>query len=166
MSSKAPIPGMMWVNSDVIKPDSLARDAFDAWYCDEHIPDVMAKSGIASAARYDHMINGPSAPRRLGFLTIYQMPDIHYANTADFKALEGQSPGPNRDTIFVNSEFETRFYELVQEHEAEGMKGSGMRRDLRKRQWTGADAIYRTRQVLALCSSEAPVRCEAGRMVS
>jgi hypothetical protein len=117
---------MMWVNSDVIKPDSLSRDAFDAWYCDEHIPDVMRKSGITSAARYDHMINGPSTSRRLGFLTIYQMPDINFKDTEEFKGLEGQSPGPNRDTIFVNAEFDTRSYELVQVDEANGMEGSGM----------------------------------------
>lgn len=126
MASKRPIPGIMWVNSDVIKPDNLSRQAFDDWYSDEHIPDVMAKSGISGAARYDHMVNGPSAFRELGFLTIYQMPDIQYMDTEDFKTLEGQTPGPNKDTIFVNSEFDTRSYELVQVHEAKGMEGSGM----------------------------------------
>lgn len=117
---------MLWVNSDVTKSGSLTRDDFDKWYCEEHIPDVMAKSGIQSAARYDHMINGISGPRHLGFLTIYQMPDINFMETEEFKGLEGQSPGPNRDTIFVNAEFDTRSYELVQIDEAKGKENSGL----------------------------------------
>jgi len=125
MPLKAPVPGMMWVNSDVIKPDALARNDFDKWYCDEHIPEVMTKSGIRSANRYDHMINGPSGPRRLGFLTIYEMPDINFMETEEFRGLEGQSPGPNQNTIFVNAEFDTRSYELAQTDEAKGKENLG-----------------------------------------
>lgn len=125
MASQPRTPGIMWVNSDVIKSDALARKDFDRWYCDEHIPDVVTKSGVESANRYDHMINGPAGPRRLGFLTIYEMPDINFMETEEFRGLEGQSPGPNRDTIFANAEFDTRSYELVQVDEAQGMQGSG-----------------------------------------
>src|ERR1700710_2401233 len=100
MPAKPSIRGIMWVNSDVIKPNSLRRQAFDTWYCNEHIPDVLTKSGIQSACRYDHMINGASGPRHLGFLTIYEMPDINFMETDEFRGLEGQSPGPNRENIF------------------------------------------------------------------
>lgn len=126
MAPKRSVPGIMVVNSDVIKPDDLSRADFDKWYCDEHIPDVLLKSGIKSANRYDHIINGPSAARRLGFLTIYEMPDINFMETEEFRSLEGQSPGPNRDTIFVNAEFDTRSYELVQVDEGKGKEGLGM----------------------------------------
>ena len=113
------------MNSDVINTNSLCRDDFDKWYSDVHIPEVLEKSGVSSAARYDHMINGFSGPRRLGFLTVYQMPDINFMDTPEFKSLEGQSPGPNMDTIFAHSEFDTRSYKLVQVDEAKGKKNSG-----------------------------------------
>ena len=45
----------MWINSGVIKPNHLSDAEFDHWYCDEHIPDVVALSGIDSAARYRHV---------------------------------------------------------------------------------------------------------------
>jgi hypothetical protein len=45
MASSKPIFGIKTVNSDVIKPDELSRKNFDDWYCDEHIPDMVDKSG-------------------------------------------------------------------------------------------------------------------------
>jgi hypothetical protein len=44
------------------------------------------------------------------------MPDIAYRESADFRALDGQSP-PSQDlldTIFNNARFDTRFYKQVQ----------------------------------------------------
>ncbi|KAH8590145.1 hypothetical protein B0O99DRAFT_691798 [Bisporella sp. PMI_857] len=109
----SPIPGIIWVNSDVISP-SLTASAFDAWYMEEHIPDVVSLSGIPSAARYRHLVTGPSSPRKLKFLTIYQLPDLRFMETKEFKGLEGQREGPNRETIFEKAEFDTRAYRTVQ----------------------------------------------------
>jgi hypothetical protein len=120
MSPKSPVPGILFVNSDVIKPDKLSREAFDKWYCEEHIPDVVRKSGISYAHRYEHLSDGVSPPRKLGFLTLYGMPDINYMKTSDFKSLEGQSPGPNQETIFKNAEFDTRSYQEIQRDEKPG----------------------------------------------
>jgi hypothetical protein len=148
MASFKPIPGIITVNSDVIKPDELFRKDFDGWYCDEHIPDLVAKSGVQAAYRYEHMNNGSNLERRydvlnmktlsnqlsfahnllhkpnkivlgsLGFLTIYPMPDINFMTTPEFRSLEGQSLGPSRTRIFEKAEFDTRSYELVQVHSA------------------------------------------------
>jgi len=116
MAEKKPIPGILWVNSDVIKPDQLSKEDFDSWYCDEHIPDVVAKSGIATAHRYEY-VPGRSIPERsLGFLTVYLMEDVNFMETKEFKSLEGQSPGPSKERIF------TRSYELVQLNEAGNAK--------------------------------------------
>ena len=123
MAPKPPIPGMLWVNSDVLNPTHLSKASFDSWYCDEHILDVVSKSGIKHAYRYE---TDPSSPaRRLSFLTIYGMDDIDFTETQEFKSLEGQRPGPSRERIFEKAEFDTRSYELVQVDEVEGGVGSG-----------------------------------------
>ncbi|RDW56613.1 hypothetical protein BP5796_13078 [Coleophoma crateriformis] len=115
---KKPVPGMMSVNSDVIKPEELSRHDFDSWYCDEHIPDVVAKSGIRAAYRYNFVADGSSPARKLGFLTLYEMDDIGFMETEEFRTLEGQRPGPSRDRIFKKAEFDTRGYELIQYDDA------------------------------------------------
>lgn len=120
MSQKAPVPGILWVNSDVIKPNKLSRKDFNTWYCDQHIPDVVAKSGIVNAFRYEYIADGTSTDRRLGFLTVYGMLDIHFMETKEFRSLEGQTPGPSKERIFENAEFDTRSYELVHTDEAKG----------------------------------------------
>lgn len=121
MAPNSPVPGILMVNSDVLNPDKLSKKSFDDWYCNEHIPDVLKKSGISYAYRYEHLSDGVSPPRRLNFLTLYGMPDINYMETDDFRTLEGQSPGPNQETIFKHAEFDTRSYELVQSDEAKGV---------------------------------------------
>ncbi len=126
MAGKAPVPGILVVNSDVIKPERLSRQQFDAWYCGEHIPDVVSRSGVPSAARYEHVTDDSVPHRRLGFLTVYQMPDINFMETPEFRSLEGQSPGPNTERIFKNAEFDTRAYEMVQLDEAAGRENSGI----------------------------------------
>lgn len=122
MSQKNAVPGILWVNSAVIKPEQLSKEDFNTWYCNEHIPDVVAKSGIKNAFRYEHIADGTSPGRRLEFLTIYGMPDINFMETEEFRSLEGQSPGPSRETIFENAEFDTRSYELFETHESKGAK--------------------------------------------
>jgi hypothetical protein len=125
MALKHSVPGILFVNSGVIKPAELSQEAFDSWYCQEHIPDVVAKSGINHAYRYEHVNDGSSPARRLNFLTIYGMDDINFTETAEFRSLEGQRPGPSMERIFEKSEFDTRSYELVQVDEAAGAAGSG-----------------------------------------
>lgn len=122
MSPKHPVAGILWVNSDVIQPERLTKERFNTWYCNEHIPDVIAKSGVENAVRYEHVADCTSPGRRLGFLTIYGMPDIDFMKTHEFRSLEGQSPGPSREIIFENAEFDTRSYELVQTYETRGAK--------------------------------------------
>jgi len=125
MPAKPAIPGILFVNSGVIKPDQLTPEDFDAWYTNGHIPDVVAKSGISHAYRYEHIADGTSPARRLNFLTLYGMDDINFAETEEFRSLEGQKPGPSQETIFEKAEFDTRTYELVQVDEAMGAEGSG-----------------------------------------
>jgi hypothetical protein len=57
--------------------------------------------------------------------TVYEMPDVEYKNSTDFRALDGQSP-PSQDLldgIFKNARFDTRFYAQVQSHAAPSPAG-------------------------------------------
>ncbi|KAF4631293.1 hypothetical protein G7Y89_g6837 [Cudoniella acicularis] len=97
---KPPVPGILFVNSDILPTQSqLSKQTFNTWYCNEHIPDVVAKSGISYAYWYEHVIDRLSAARRLNFLTIYGMDDINFAESEEFRSLKGQKPGPNKEGI-------------------------------------------------------------------
>lgn len=111
------IPGIVWVESDTIKPEKLSKDDLRTWSQNENIPEVVSKSGVRSAHRYEAATGGPtrsnSARRQLSFLTVYELPDVNFVKTAEYQALEGERPGgPNKEKIFDNSEFLTRSYEV------------------------------------------------------
>ena len=54
-------------------------------------------------------------------LPVYEMPDLNYRLTAEFRGLEGQNPNsPSKDKIFKWAEFDSRWYEHVSVHEAQG----------------------------------------------
>jgi hypothetical protein len=111
-------PGIFFVNSDVLphKLSSLSRSDFDYWYISDHIPDVLSRSGVSGASRWNYIPSkDKSIPQRdLKFLTTYDFPDLNFMKTPEFMSLEGVVPGPNRWTIFENVVFDSREYELVQ----------------------------------------------------
>lgn len=95
--------------------------------------EVVSLPGIRSAARYEAVplasLAGPPPPTPSGvpvepsppwlmaaqWLTLYDMHDVEYRNTREFKGLDGQAP-PKDDLlplIFKNAKFETRFGRLV-----------------------------------------------------
>ncbi|PGH20379.1 hypothetical protein AJ80_03647 [Polytolypa hystricis UAMH7299] len=121
MTTQQPLQGVMWVNSGVIKPDQLSEEDFNDWYCDEHIPDVVATSGVDSAARYKR-VDGAITSSLHKFLTVYEMPDINFKGSDEFQSLEGQSLGPSTDRIFLKTEFDTRFFEEMKVPGQEGGK--------------------------------------------
>ena len=149
MSPKRPVAGILWVNSDVIQPERLTKERFNTWYCNEHIPDVVAKSGVENAVRYEHVVDCASPGRRLGFLTIYGMPDIDFMKTHEFRSLEGQSPGPSREIIFENAEFDTRSYELVQTCETRRAKAGESLESV----WTNSSDLILGPAPLLLCAA-------------
>ena len=121
-------PGIFWVNSDVLphKVSSLSRSDFDFWYLDDHIPDVISRSGVAGAARWNYIPTRGTPERELKYLTTYDFADLAFMKTPEFMSLEGVVPGPNRWTIFENVEFDSREYELVQIDEKVVRQDAGM----------------------------------------
>ncbi|OCL11324.1 hypothetical protein AOQ84DRAFT_229528 [Glonium stellatum] len=107
--------GVLWVASR-IKQAGLTPEKFCAWYENIHIREVTALSGIPRAARYESVKPSPT-PGALSddalWLTVYEMPDINFRETKEFRSLDGQSEPEKEllETVFKQAGFDTRFYE-------------------------------------------------------
>ncbi|KAF2834580.1 hypothetical protein M501DRAFT_943952 [Patellaria atrata CBS 101060] len=121
MSSSQKHPGLLFVASKTLSP-ALTPLAFNAWYEDTHIPQVLSLPGLTTAVRYEKLpaplmplFEGKEFPGLLPYewLTLYEMPDPAYRESRGFKGLDGQSKPEERleREIFRRAEFETRFYE-------------------------------------------------------
>ncbi|ORY12915.1 hypothetical protein BCR34DRAFT_459743, partial [Clohesyomyces aquaticus] len=160
-------PGVLFVASRIHQqndnsPNRLTPEKLCDWYENIHIQQVVALSGIPSAARYEALpIPSPSSahPEPLSsnppspsppsstsspltqpkynaqdepfsnqapWLTVYEMPDLEFRSSKEFKGLDGQSE-PERgllEGVFRRARFDTRFYEEVGRWEGEGGRGS------------------------------------------
>ncbi|KAF2786211.1 hypothetical protein K505DRAFT_422566 [Melanomma pulvis-pyrius CBS 109.77] len=120
-------PGVLWVSSRTLSA-SLPASKLCTWYESTHIPEVLALPGIPRAARYEAHPKppGPSTySSEAPWLTVYEMPDVEYRETSEFKSLDGQSE-PRKELlegVFRKARFDTRFYEGVQEFGADAVTG-------------------------------------------
>jgi hypothetical protein len=120
-------PGILSVASRVTRPERCSKEKFNEWYENQHIDEVVALSGVSGAVRYEAIpfsdIAGAEVEERdlpiwLGkamWLTLYEMDDVEFRESREFKGLDGQStPKDNLlEEIFRNARFETRFGGLV-----------------------------------------------------
>lgn len=89
-------PGLLFVRSRIAQE---AKDTFDEktflhWYDDEHIPEVVASSGIKSGFRYLDIyktspLGNDANPKP--FLAVYPMRDTAFTTTDEFKNLRVKS---------------------------------------------------------------------------
>ena len=120
-------PGVLWVSSRTQSP-SLSASEFCSWYENTHIGEVLSLPGVPRAARYEAHSHPPSPSTysaEAPWLTIYEMPDVEYRNTEEFKGLDGQSE-PKKELlegVFKKARFDTRFYECVQEYGTDVKEG-------------------------------------------
>ncbi|KAF2469315.1 uncharacterized protein BDR25DRAFT_371866 [Lindgomyces ingoldianus] len=142
-------PGVLWVSSRIRNPSILTPQHFCDWYENTHIHEVTSLPGVPRAARYEvipqtptrnpssittsspspqdanpdaALDTGAEANEPAPWLTVYEMPDVSYRETTEFKGLDGQSE-PRKELlegVFKQARFDTRFYEGVQVVEREG----------------------------------------------
>lgn len=121
-------PGLLWVSSRITQPESLSRDKFTQWYEGQHIDEVVSLSGVPAAARYEAIpgIAPPDAPyaTKAEWLTLYEMDDVDFRFSKEFKGLDGQSLPKEEllEGVFKKARFETRFCERVQVDEKSGAR--------------------------------------------
>ncbi|KAJ9645992.1 hypothetical protein H2201_008248 [Coniosporium apollinis] len=120
-----PPTDLLWVASRITKPQNLTPSAFCDWYENTHIQEVTALSGIPSAARYE-LLPGFDFPGALQhpWLTLYEMREVGFRETEEFRGLDGQSRPDEGllERVFGNVEFDTRFWRCVQVDEAAGAR--------------------------------------------
>lgn len=114
-------PGILWINSKVVKPDELSDELFQTWYEQVHIPDLIAArpGGIIASWRYRCFDPERSAP----YLALYSVPDLGFLTSPEFKAVpmvHDMLPGGGPIHRFAS--FDARYYKQVQVYETENSK--------------------------------------------
>ncbi|KAI9813064.1 MAG: hypothetical protein M1827_004284 [Pycnora praestabilis] len=110
--------GLFWVNSRVTSP-KLSAETYNKWYEEEHIPELVATSGIKSGFRYKAVDPKEKNP----FLAIYPLKDIAFPDSDEFKAVPTESKTlPGSGKVFDLADFDVRVYEHLQSFERPNAK--------------------------------------------
>ncbi|KAE9579204.1 Core atranone cluster (CAC) protein 1 [Colletotrichum fructicola] len=123
MSENIQGPGLLFVNSKIIRPDLIDEESFFKWYDEDHIAEILATSGIQSAFRFlDVNIGSVERP----YLAMYPMRDIGFTQTEEFRNINVSSDMlPNGGPIYDLADFDVRYYKLVQVFDPK-KKGKGV----------------------------------------
>jgi hypothetical protein len=106
-------PGILLSISRVAKPNELSDAAFNKWYNEVHIRDVLATGGVTRAVRFREANPKATSP----YMAVYTVPDLSVIHSDAFKNIpmtDESLPGGGNIHSFAN--FNTRFYSLVQEY--------------------------------------------------
>ncbi|KAF2665012.1 hypothetical protein BT63DRAFT_464295 [Microthyrium microscopicum] len=113
-------PGILISASHIIKPSELSDEAFNKWYNEVHIPDVLATGGVSRATRF----RNASSKATEKYLVIYEVDDLSVIASERFKNIPFKHkmlPGGGDIHDFVNMEI--RFYKKIQtDPEGSGQK--------------------------------------------
>ena len=115
--------GFLYVSSSADGSNGLTADAFNAWYNNKHIPELLQVPGLRSAFRYENA-NPEAKPK---FLCLYPLkslatlasPELAQVSNVDEKTF----PGPSHDAKDF-AELGMRVYAHLQSYEP--VKKSGM----------------------------------------
>ena len=109
-------PGLLYVESVITEPSHLSSETFTQWYEQEHIPDILATSGINVAFRYESV--DPHATRP--YLACYPLQSLEFLQTPEFTSIPIHStrflpPGPDGGAgrFFDHADFDMRYYQLL-----------------------------------------------------
>lgn len=87
MASNIKGPGMLYVTSQISRPDIMDYNTYMKWYDDDHIAEIMETSGIHTAYRYINVDKSASKP----YLAFYPMPDIAFTQSEEFRKIKVKS---------------------------------------------------------------------------
>jgi hypothetical protein len=119
-------PGVLFVTSKSVNPSVLDPVDFTKWYENSHIPEIQSTGGFSNTQRYesltftkDHRDKSlSSVPENKNFaydfLTTYNMPDLHFRDSEEYKSLSKKARPDNQmlvEKIFKQAEFNSRFCE-------------------------------------------------------
>lgn len=117
-------PGILCVGSKTLNPSVLDPVDFASWYENTQIPEIHQTDGFSSTQRYESLtfstthrgLNASDVPTNINFpydfLTTYNMPDLHFRETAGFASLAKKARPDDQDLVeklFKQAEFISRF---------------------------------------------------------
>ena len=110
---------LLWVNSR-LTTSSYPESKFLEWYDEEHIPDVFATKQVTTAVRYSNINASDSHP----YLVLYPVKDLSFLGSEAYYKIPTTSEKylPEGMKCYDVAEFDTRFYEFVEEFQKEGVK--------------------------------------------
>ncbi|KAH3974198.1 hypothetical protein HBI56_088340 [Parastagonospora nodorum] len=116
MASSISGPGILFVRSRISSP-LLSEPTFLHWYDDDHIPEVVATSGIKSGFRYvDVNKTSPNGneDNKTPFLACYPMKKLEFMLGEEFKGINVTSEIlPGNGVIYDLADMDVRFLGLV-----------------------------------------------------
>jgi hypothetical protein len=120
MSAAIKGPGLLYINSKLAS-DLLDEETYLKWYSEDHIPEVIATSGINTALHFKDIDPSANKPN----LVLYPMKDIGFTQGEEFKRIKVHSGIlPEGKPIYVLAELDVRYYGLAQTFDPKGT-GSG-----------------------------------------
>ncbi|CAO5244770.1 DUF4286 family protein [Frankia sp. AgKG'84/4] len=109
--------GIMLVQSSPVSPER--EDEYNAWYDDEHIPDILKVPGFVGARRYRARDAGPInvGPAVPTYVAVYELESENLAETIR-TFLEASAAGGirNSDALALDPLPVVTVYELLSEH--------------------------------------------------
>jgi hypothetical protein len=114
-------PGVLKVQSKIVKKDMLDQETYMKWYDEDHIPEILATSGVNSAWRFIN--NDPDAEEP--FLAFYPVDDLAFLQSDEFKGITVDSKLlPENTVIYDLADFNVRYDALTQVYDPTN-KGKG-----------------------------------------
>ncbi|KAL3471349.1 hypothetical protein BJX99DRAFT_263369 [Aspergillus californicus] len=110
----APPQALLYVTSRVRAPPRISSEDFNAWYDNEHVPDILKTSGVNAAYRYN-----ACAARSGPYLAVYPVRDMQFFGSQEYLTIPTSSdtlPGPTH-LCFDIADFDSRAYATLAEIE-------------------------------------------------
>ena len=112
--------GILFVTSAIIDPSKTTDEAYNRFYDDEHLPDVLNSGGTTLALRYKN--TKPASETDRPYLAVYPVDTQWLGSAAHKKLVESTKKSPAMQTEDRNElvRFDSRFYEKIQTFEGYG----------------------------------------------
>ncbi|KAG4440090.1 hypothetical protein IFR05_004433 [Cadophora sp. M221] len=107
-------PGIIYVTSKIVRTDVLDEETYIKWYEEDHIPDILDKTPIASAHRFSNVVPKANRP----YLLMYPMEDLAAIHGEGFKKLKVNSDFmPENGAPYDYADLDFRDYKLIQKYD-------------------------------------------------